>query len=237
MGTEHASREPYIRQAKEYAGPDLVLTDAEILCSVAKFCERAGGIWKLILESANSEAREIAIQEAAACPSGRLVVWDKQTRTPIEPRFEPSIGLVEYPQEGLSGPVWVRGGIPVISDDGWVHEIPQPGHPLPVRPFLQQALLRQQPSQVFVEKHYSDQGPRDQALIPPMKGLVARQSIKIHAPPARVWKALTDPDLIKEVPVWHAGQHGLESRKSNQVQRGLGGQGIRGQRDGPPDCT
>jgi CDGSH-type Zn-finger protein len=123
IGTEHASREPYIKQATEYAGPDLVLTDAEILCSVAKFCERAGGIWKLTLESANKEAREIAIQEAAHCPSGRLVVWDKATRAPIEPKFEPSIGLVEYPQEGLSGPVWVRGGIPVISDDGWVHEI------------------------------------------------------------------------------------------------------------------
>ena len=123
IGTEHASREPYIRQATEYVGPDLVLTDAEILCSVAKFCERAGGIWKLTRESANKEAREIAIREAASCPSGRLVVWDRQGQNPIEPTFTPSLGLVEYPQEGLSGPVWVRGGIPVISEDGWVHEI------------------------------------------------------------------------------------------------------------------
>ena len=123
IGTEHASREPYIKQATEYVGPDLVLTDAEILCSVAKFCERAGGIWKLTQESGNREAREIAIQEAGNCPSGRLVVWEKEKKTPIEPKFEPSIGLVEYPQEGLSGPVWVRGGIPVISDNGWVHEI------------------------------------------------------------------------------------------------------------------
>jgi uncharacterized protein YndB with AHSA1/START domain len=30
------------------------------------------------------------------------------------------------------------------------------------------------------------------------RGLVARQSIIIHAPPARVWKALTDPGIIKE---------------------------------------
>ncbi|MGE5832588.1 MAG: CDGSH iron-sulfur domain-containing protein [Methanomicrobiales archaeon] len=123
IGTEHASREPYLKQATEYGGPDLVLTDAEILCSVAKFCERAGGIWKLTQESGNREAREIAIQEAGNCPSGRLVVWEKGTRIPIEPHFEHSIGLVEYPQEGLSGPVWVRGGIPVISHDGWVHEI------------------------------------------------------------------------------------------------------------------
>ncbi|MGA2934192.1 MAG: CDGSH iron-sulfur domain-containing protein [Methanomicrobiales archaeon] len=112
MGTEHASREPYISQSKEYAGPDLVLTDAEILCSVAKFCERAGGIWKLTLESANKEAREIAIREAAACPSGRLVVWDKMTQTPIEPKFEPSIGLVEYPPGRFERPGLGQGRHP-----------------------------------------------------------------------------------------------------------------------------
>ncbi|HVP25567.1 MAG TPA: CDGSH iron-sulfur domain-containing protein [Methanomicrobiales archaeon] len=123
IGTEHAGREPYLEQAKEYIGPDLVLTDAEILCAIAKFCERAGGIWKLTLESGNREAREIAIQEAGNCPSGRLVVWNKESRTPIEPQHEPSIGLVEYPQEGLHGPVWVRGGIPVISAEGEQYEI------------------------------------------------------------------------------------------------------------------
>ena len=30
-----------------------------------------------------------------------------------------------------------------------------------------------------------------------MKGLVARESIVIHAPPRQVWKALTDPDMIQ----------------------------------------
>jgi CDGSH-type Zn-finger protein len=123
VGTEHAGREPYLTLAKEYVGPDLVLTDAEILCSIARFCERAGGIWKLTQESANREAREIAIQEAGNCPSGRLVVWEKGSRRPIEPHFEPSIGLVEYPQEGIHGPVWVRGGIPVVSSDGSVYEV------------------------------------------------------------------------------------------------------------------
>jgi CDGSH-type Zn-finger protein len=123
MGTEHASREPYIKQATRYEGPDLVLSDAEILCSVAKFCERAGGIWKLTRESGNGEARAIAIEEAANCPSGRLVVWDRKTGDPVEPVFTPSLGLVEYPQEGLSGPVWVWGRIPIIAEDGWIHEI------------------------------------------------------------------------------------------------------------------
>ena len=123
IGTEHASREPYLKQATEYVGTGLVLTDAEIFCSIAKFCERAGGIWKLTQESGNQEAREIAIQEAGNCPSGRLVVWEKGTRIPLEPHFKPSLGLVEYPQEGLHGPIWVRGGIPVSSDDGRAYEV------------------------------------------------------------------------------------------------------------------
>jgi len=122
VGTEHASHEPYLGQATRYEGPDLVLTDAEIFCAIAKFCERAGGIWKLTRESGNHEAREIAIREAGNCPSGRLVVWEKGTGQPLEPDFMPSIGLVEYPQGGIHGPVWVRGGIPVVSADGFVYE-------------------------------------------------------------------------------------------------------------------
>jgi hypothetical protein len=60
---------------------------------------------------------------AVHCHSGRLVAWDKQSGKPIEPLFEKSIGLVEGPQEGRKGPLWVRGGIPVISSDGFVYEI------------------------------------------------------------------------------------------------------------------
>ena len=53
---------------------------------------------------------------------GRLVVWDKQGKA-IEPEFEPSIGLVEDPQEGVMGPIWVRGGILVDSASGTTYEI------------------------------------------------------------------------------------------------------------------
>ncbi len=30
------------------------------------------------------------------------------------------------------------------------------------------------------------------------KGSIARKSITIHAPPSRVWEALTNPELIKQ---------------------------------------
>ena len=121
-GTETASREPYLEQAKRISGPELELTDARELCALARFCERAGGIWDLVQKPDTPEAKGIAIEEAGNCPSGRLVVWDKNGKK-FEPKFEPSIGLVEDPQEGMRGPIWVRGGIPVESADGSTYEI------------------------------------------------------------------------------------------------------------------
>jgi len=57
------------------------------------------------------------------CPAGRLVAWDKKTGRPIEPHFEPSIVLIEDPKMKCSGPIWVRGGIPVIGAEGFAYEI------------------------------------------------------------------------------------------------------------------
>ena len=121
-GTETASRRDYLKQAERISGPELELTDAKKLCAIARFCERAGGIWDLVQKPDTPEAKGIAIEEAGNCPSGRLVVWDKQGKA-IEPKFEPSIALVEDPQEGMKGPIWVRDGIPVESANGSTYEI------------------------------------------------------------------------------------------------------------------
>jgi CDGSH-type Zn-finger protein len=121
-GTETASREPYLEQADEINGPGLRLTDAPDLCASARFCHRAGGIWKLTKQSDDPEAKQKAIEEACDCPAGRLVVWEKDGKA-VEPKFEPSIGLVEDPQAGVMGPIWVRGGIPIESADGTTYEI------------------------------------------------------------------------------------------------------------------
>lgn len=121
-GTEVASRKPYTELAKKIEGPDLDLTDFSDLCASAKFCDRAGGIWDLTRQSDVAAAKKTAIAEAANCPSGRLVVWDKKTGNEIEPEFIRSIGLVEY-DGGTKGPIWVRGGIPVVSADGTLYEV------------------------------------------------------------------------------------------------------------------
>jgi CDGSH-type Zn-finger protein len=122
-GIETASRKKYLEQCEKYEGPGTDLTDVSKLCSAARFCHRGGGTWKLVEQSGGPRAKELMIQECADCPSGRLVAWDKKTGKPIEPKLEPSIGIVEDPQLKVSGPIRLKGGIPLVGCDGKEYEI------------------------------------------------------------------------------------------------------------------
>jgi CDGSH-type Zn-finger protein len=122
-GTETASREPYQKQAKTIEGPSLSLTDAEKLCAFARFCDPNGQVWNLVNETDNPGARKIFMRQVGECPSGRLVAWDNSTGKSIEPDHELSIGLIEDPANRCAGPVWLRGGIPVIGSDGFHYEV------------------------------------------------------------------------------------------------------------------
>ncbi|HEU0048150.1 MAG TPA: CDGSH iron-sulfur domain-containing protein, partial [Nitrososphaera sp.] len=99
-GRETATRTPYARQAEEFVGPTLVLSDAENLCAFARFCDPAGKIWSLIEQTGNPKARELVIREANHCPAGRLVVHDKKTGKEIEHTVPTSIGIIEDPALG-----------------------------------------------------------------------------------------------------------------------------------------
>src|SRR5207247_970196 len=117
-------------------GPNLDLADATVFCAVARFCDARGSVWALVRED-DPESSALVQRAVARCPSGRLVVWPKEAAAPspdgdgdrgagraaLEPALEPSIALVEDPQTGVSGPIWVRGGIPVLSGDGSTYEI------------------------------------------------------------------------------------------------------------------
>jgi CDGSH-type Zn-finger protein len=121
-GTEQASDKSYAELAEMIEGPDLDLADTESLCSSARFCEPKGGTWKLTLTSGNPEKRKTAIEQAGNCPSGRLVAYDKKTGEPIEPELAPSISLIEDPQAETSGPIWVKGGVVIESEQGRSYE-------------------------------------------------------------------------------------------------------------------
>jgi CDGSH-type Zn-finger protein len=122
-GTETASREPQAAQAQSFPGPKLKLLDAESLCASGRFCDTHGQIWNLIERTDDPAARKIVEGQAAHCPAGRLVLIDEATGQAVEPKLHPSIGLVEDTANQVSGPLWVRGGIPVVAADGTRYEI------------------------------------------------------------------------------------------------------------------
>jgi CDGSH-type Zn-finger protein len=122
-GTETATRQPFARQAETEDGPSLVLSDAEALCAFARFCDPGGKIWALVPRSDVPADRKLAEREAEHCPSGRLVLRDRKSGAPLEPALPPSIGVVEDPALPCSGPLWVRGGIRVESENGVPYEI------------------------------------------------------------------------------------------------------------------
>ena len=120
-GTETASNDPYAKQATVQIGPTVSLSDASALCAGARFCDVGGQVWNLV-ERTGPDAAEVTVREAGLCPSGRLVASHHDTVV-IEPEFAPSLGLVQDPAQGVAGPIWVRGGIPVRSSDGTTYEV------------------------------------------------------------------------------------------------------------------
>jgi len=122
-GTEVSDNEPFEKMAKAIDGPELILKDAEILCASARFCHRGGDIWDAIPESNDLNVKKNAVENAFDCPSGRLVVLDKKTGLTLEPDLAKSIGAIEDPSKGVSGPFWVRGGIPIYSAEGKLYEV------------------------------------------------------------------------------------------------------------------
>jgi CDGSH-type Zn-finger protein len=121
-GRETASRKPYREQAKMIEGPVLSLMDAEALCAFARFCDPNGQVWRLVEETGEEAAKRNFVRQTCNCPSGRLVAWDNAAGAPIEPKLEASVGLVEDPVEACSGPLWVRGGVQIVGEDGFKYE-------------------------------------------------------------------------------------------------------------------
>ncbi|MGH8313799.1 MAG: CDGSH iron-sulfur domain-containing protein [Steroidobacterales bacterium] len=122
-GTETASRAPYRDAAKVIEGPAMTLTDVESLCSSGRFCDPNGSVWNLVNATDQAATRDHFVRQSCLCPSGRLVAWDKRSGKAIEPRYDPSISLVQDPANDCSGPLWLRGGVQVVAADGFAYEV------------------------------------------------------------------------------------------------------------------
>ncbi len=113
--------EKYTDGVEEYEGEKLVLCDKEKLCAAARFCDRAGSAWNLVEES-DEKSEKILKEEVRDCPSGRLVLKDKNTGEVIEEKLVQSISLVEDKPAGVSGPLWVKGKVEIESPRGKSYE-------------------------------------------------------------------------------------------------------------------
>lgn len=121
-GTLNAPLEPILKNAKTYIGPNLILKDNEKYCASARFCDKNCGIWDFIMESDNKIKKELAIEEANACPAGRLIIFDKNGQS-YEANLNKSLELLEDNWLKISGPIWVKGGIRIENEDGLSYEI------------------------------------------------------------------------------------------------------------------
>jgi CDGSH-type Zn-finger protein len=121
-GTETASREPYAENADVVVGARYDLADRRELCADARFCHRSGAAWHRISEDSD-EAAAVVRDECERCPSGRYVLLEKASGEALEPMLDPSVAFVQDTGANVSGPIWVRGGIEVVSADGEPYEV------------------------------------------------------------------------------------------------------------------
>ncbi|RCW81770.1 CDGSH iron-sulfur domain-containing protein [Paracoccus lutimaris] len=120
--TETATFQPMLEGAEEIDGPNYSLTDNEAYCAFARFCDNGNRIWNEV-QMPGEQHEKLAAYMAHQCPSGRLLIWDRATRMPVEAPLPVSLSLLEDPAESVSGPLVLRGGIRVQSASGASYEI------------------------------------------------------------------------------------------------------------------
>ena len=121
-GLETASMKPYAEQAKVLDGPRFKLMDQEDLCALARFCDTHQTVWKEVDKTDDPEVAAIFLDQIKDCVSGRLVAVDSATGEPVHPVREQRISTTQDPAEQCSGPLYIEGGIRVISADGKDYE-------------------------------------------------------------------------------------------------------------------
>lgn len=122
-GSETASQENYSDRIElKIKGPDLDLLD-DGRCALARFCHRENGdVWDLTETSDNPDDREEAIKGAEECPAGRITAYSKDGKV-FEPEYKPSIENLQDFEKNVSGPMAVKGNIPIVSSNGYTYEV------------------------------------------------------------------------------------------------------------------
>jgi CDGSH-type Zn-finger protein len=114
---------PLLDDAESIESPTLRVTDNPAYCVFARFCEAQGGVWQQLEHADTKSSRQAVIRATSLCPSGRLTAWQLPQELPYEYTFEPSVGLIEDPTIHSGGGIWLRGGIPLLTESGASYEV------------------------------------------------------------------------------------------------------------------
>ena len=112
--------DPALRKtrARVFVGEGVVMTDDHSLCTHAGFCgDRFTSVWQMIRHTDDPAIRERLEAMIDRCPSGTLAHARDVESEDDEPEFDKGIGVIK------DGPLWIRGGIPVVSADGDAYEV------------------------------------------------------------------------------------------------------------------
>lgn len=120
--TETATFQPELRSSELIQGPERSLSDNEKFCAFARFCDAGQRVWNEV-QLQGQAAKDLTLKMAHHCPGGRLIVWDNATQTPIETYEDASVSLIEDVMNRCSGPIMLRGGIPLKSSNGKYYEV------------------------------------------------------------------------------------------------------------------
>jgi CDGSH-type Zn-finger protein len=117
-GAEVADRGRYEERAYPYRGGELTMNDDRTLCTTAGYCgDRFRNVWAMIADAADPAVADRIRHMSRLCPSGRLVTQPDGAADPDEIDYEPAIAVTK------DGPLWARGGVPVIAADGTRYEV------------------------------------------------------------------------------------------------------------------
>lgn len=124
QGEEVADQGAFMERAIVLEGPGLHLADDLDLCSLSRFCHTSGGrVWQLLEQTDDPDVYESVLKAIQECPAGRLVALDPDTGTALEPILPQELSITQDPNKEVSGPLVVRGGVPIYSADGTPYEV------------------------------------------------------------------------------------------------------------------
>ena len=109
---------PRSARVRRFLGPEVVLTDDHSLCTHAGYCgTRFTNVWRMLGETDDPEVLARMKRMVELGPSGTLAWAASRDADEVEPAYEPSVAISN------DGPIWVRGGVPVVGPDGERYEV------------------------------------------------------------------------------------------------------------------